>query len=126
MKHMKALSRVSTAALGRICGRHRCQVLLVAGYSAHDRILTTQEVVTGIYTTYRPLMNALLLRIFTVPIGPCWLYIATDYFVRDVHVSRNDDRFWTFGEALANSGDSLDVSYRAGHHNAFRCHIGVF
>lgn len=31
MKHMKVLSGVSTAVLGRISGRHRCQVLLVDG-----------------------------------------------------------------------------------------------
>ena len=44
------------------------------GIATHDTIFTTQEAITGVYTTYHPLMNALLLRLFAIPLGSYWLY----------------------------------------------------
>jgi hypothetical protein len=42
-------------------------VLAWPGYATHDTIWVTREAVNGVYTTYHPLLNALLIRALAVP-----------------------------------------------------------
>jgi hypothetical protein len=71
------------------------------GIATHDTIFTTQEAITGRYTTYHPLLNALLLRLFAIPLGSYWLYttlqisLCAAYFFRAAMiVSSYSERRW--------------------------------
>jgi hypothetical protein len=46
------------------------------GFATHDTLFITREAVEGQYTTYHPLLNALLIRGLAVPFDSFWLYTS--------------------------------------------------
>lgn len=46
------------------------------GFATHDTLFITREAVENHYTTYHPLLNALLVRLLAVPIDSYWLYTS--------------------------------------------------
>lgn len=46
------------------------------GFATHDTLFVTREAIAGQYTTYHPILNALLVRIFAVPFESYWLYTS--------------------------------------------------
>lgn len=102
MNHMKALSiwyRLPLLVVLVVVIVARC--FSWPGIATHDTIFTTQEAITGVYTTYHPLMNALLLRLFAIPFGSYWLYttlqilVCAIFFIRAITiVSSYSKRRW--------------------------------
>jgi hypothetical protein len=46
------------------------------GFATHDSLFITREALEGEYTTYHPLLNALLVRFLAVPLDSYWLYTS--------------------------------------------------
>lgn len=44
------------------------------GFATHDTVFITQEALRGAYTSYHPVINALLVRLLAVPFESYWLY----------------------------------------------------
>ena len=50
------------------------RVISWPGFATHDTIFLVQEAEAGVYTTYHPLLNGLLMRFLAVPFHSFWLY----------------------------------------------------
>lgn len=46
------------------------------GFATHDSLFITREALDGEYTTYHPILNALLVRLLAVPLDSYWLYTS--------------------------------------------------
>lgn len=50
------------------------RVLSWPGFATHDTLFIADEAIRGVYTTYHPLLNALLVRLLVVPFGSFSVY----------------------------------------------------
>lgn len=81
-------THIPAGSFARIAPALICAVVAVVaaglawpGYATHDTLFVTEDAVRGVFTTYHPLLNGLLVRALAVPVESFALYMVLQILV---------------------------------------------